>query len=200
MKTRTSVGKLVCNITLLSVLVCSVASQTSSSSAPLNSHWNLISRTILPVIHQYNVANVGSQSGLGYAPVAGPSLLWVSNTDRDLCARKVTGAFCFLTTSRLYRHSSLRSRAPSSSSHVYHATQTILHPEVSQRYSFTLQLFAKPDTGTFGRGAVLYGPSGGAGGFAAYDPRTGTYARGGAVDGPYDSHDETLRITSVNGT
>jgi len=31
----------------------------------------------------------------------------------------------------------------------------------------------------------LYGPSGGAGGFAAYDPRTGTYARGGAVCGPY---------------
>ena len=31
----------------------------------LNSRWNLISRTILPVIHQHNVAGTGSQSGLG---------------------------------------------------------------------------------------------------------------------------------------
>lgn len=31
----------------------------------LNSKWNLISRTILPVIHQHNVANTGTQSGLG---------------------------------------------------------------------------------------------------------------------------------------
>lgn len=31
----------------------------------LNSKWNLISRTILPVIHQHNVAGTGTQSGLG---------------------------------------------------------------------------------------------------------------------------------------
>ena len=31
----------------------------------LNSKWNLISRTILPVIHQHNVAGAGDQSGLG---------------------------------------------------------------------------------------------------------------------------------------
>ena len=31
----------------------------------LNSKWNLISRTILPVIHQHKVANDGTQSGLG---------------------------------------------------------------------------------------------------------------------------------------
>lgn len=120
------------------------------------------------------------------APVAGPSPLWVSNTDSDLCPRKATGAFCFLTTSQLFCYSSLRSRVRASSSHVDQARQTILHTEISQRYSFRLQLFAKPDIGTFGRGAVMYGPYDGAGGFAAYDPRTGTYARGGAVDGPYD--------------
>src|SRR5262249_17295942 len=33
----------------------------------------------------------------------------------------------------------------------------------------------------------VYGPYGGAGGWAAYNPRTGTYARGGAVYGPYGS-------------
>jgi hypothetical protein len=32
---------------------------------PLTPKWNLISRTILPVIHQHNVANTGTQSGLG---------------------------------------------------------------------------------------------------------------------------------------
>jgi hypothetical protein len=42
-----------------------------------------------------------------------------------------------------------------------------------------------PYTGTFGRGAAVYGPYGGAGGWAAYNPGTGTYARGGAVYGPY---------------
>lgn len=31
----------------------------------LNSKWNLISRTILPIIHQHNVAGVSDQSGLG---------------------------------------------------------------------------------------------------------------------------------------
>jgi len=31
----------------------------------LNSRWNLISRTILPIIHQHNVAGTGTQSGLG---------------------------------------------------------------------------------------------------------------------------------------
>jgi len=42
-------------------------------------------------------------------------------------------------------------------------------------------------TGSFGRGAAVYGPSGGAGGWATYNPRTGTYARGGAVYGPSGS-------------
>ena len=31
----------------------------------LNSKWNMVSRTILPIIHQHNVANIGTQSGLG---------------------------------------------------------------------------------------------------------------------------------------
>lgn len=38
-----------------------------------------------------------------------------------------------------------------------------------------------------GRGAAVYGPYGGAGGWAAYNSRTRTYARGGVVYGPYGS-------------
>ena len=42
-----------------------------------------------------------------------------------------------------------------------------------------------PWTGTYGRGAAVYGPYGGAGVAARYNPRTGTYARGAAAWGPY---------------
>ncbi len=42
-----------------------------------------------------------------------------------------------------------------------------------------------PWTGTYARGAVAYGPYGGAGYAAAYNPRTGTYARGAVAYGPY---------------
>ncbi len=49
----------------------------------LNSKWNLISRTILPVIHQHNVANIGTQSGLGditqsffFSPAESKKFIW----------------------------------------------------------------------------------------------------------------------------
>jgi len=49
----------------------------------LNSKWNLISRTILPVILQHNVANVRTQSGLGditqsffFSPAESKSFIW----------------------------------------------------------------------------------------------------------------------------
>jgi hypothetical protein len=42
-----------------------------------------------------------------------------------------------------------------------------------------------PWTGAYSRGAVAYGPYGGAGVGARYNPRTGTYARGAAAWGPY---------------
>src|SRR3954464_15796909 len=42
-----------------------------------------------------------------------------------------------------------------------------------------------PWTGAYSRGAVAYGPYGGAGVGARYNPRTGTYARGAAAYGPY---------------
>jgi len=42
-----------------------------------------------------------------------------------------------------------------------------------------------PWTGSYGRGAAVYGPYGGAGVGARYNPYTGTYARGAAAWGPY---------------
>jgi hypothetical protein len=69
----------------------------------LNSKWNLISRTILPVIHQHNVAGTGTQSGLGditqsffFSPretrkiiwAAGPALLIPTATDDLLGTEK----------------------------------------------------------------------------------------------------------------
>jgi hypothetical protein len=42
-----------------------------------------------------------------------------------------------------------------------------------------------PWTGAYTRGAVAYGPYGGAGVAARYNPRTGTYSRGAAAWGPY---------------
>ncbi|HVR98518.1 MAG TPA: hypothetical protein VMW27_18025 [Thermoanaerobaculia bacterium] len=44
-----------------------------------------------------------------------------------------------------------------------------------------------PYTGTFGRGAAVYGPYGGADAWAVYNSRTRTYARGGVVYGSYGS-------------
>ncbi|HMF95245.1 MAG TPA: hypothetical protein VKE96_13155 [Vicinamibacterales bacterium] len=42
-----------------------------------------------------------------------------------------------------------------------------------------------PWTGAYSRGAVAYGPYGGAGVGSRYNPRTGTYSRGAAAWGPY---------------
>lgn len=42
-------------------------------------------------------------------------------------------------------------------------------------------------TGAYGVARGVYGPYGGATGFASYNPYTGTYARGGSVYGPYGS-------------
>lgn len=47
--------------------------------------------------------------------------------------------------------------------------------------------FYNPYTGAYGVARGVYGPYGGATGWAAYNPYTGTYARGGSVYGPYGS-------------
>jgi len=53
--------------------------------------------------------------------------------------------------------------------------------------TYGMAAWYNPHTGAYGRGAAVYGPYGGAGGWATYNPRTGTYSRGAAAYGPYDS-------------
>lgn len=54
-------------------------------------------------------------------------------------------------------------------------------------YSYGVAAYYNPYTGSYGRGAVAYGPYGGAGWGAAYNPSTGTYARGVSAWGPYEA-------------
>jgi hypothetical protein len=54
-------------------------------------------------------------------------------------------------------------------------------------YSYGVGAYYNPYTGTYGRGASVYGPYGGMGRAAAFNPRTGTYARGGFAYGPYQA-------------
>ena len=57
-----------------------------------------------------------------------------------------------------------------------------------------------PWTGTYGRGAAIYGPYGGAGVGARYNPRTGTYARGAAAYGPYGARGYARAYNPRTGT
>ena len=50
------------------------------------------------------------------------------------------------------------------------------------------------------RGAAVYGPYGGAGVGARYNPRTGTYARGAAAYGPYGSRSAAQAWNPRTGT
>ncbi len=51
-------------------------------------------------------------------------------------------------------------------------------------YTYGADAWYNLATGTFARGAAVYGPYGGYGAAAAYNPRTGTYAQGAAIWGP----------------
>ena len=120
------------------------------------------------------------------APVAGTIVLWVSNTENDLFRHKATGASSYHVGFLSYALPHLQNRM-----------------ELCRLGDFypnppTYGLMARHDSyaGTFGRGAGVYGPYDGAGGFAAY-PRTGTYARGGAVDGPYSEQQRQPRVATI---
>ena len=56
------------------------------------------------------------------------------------------------------------------------------------------------DTGAYGRSAGVYGPYGGAGVGARYNPRTGTYARGAAAYGPYGARGVAQAYNPRTGT
>ena len=57
-----------------------------------------------------------------------------------------------------------------------------------------------PWTGAYTRGAVAYGPYGGAGVAQRYNPRTGTYSRGAVVHGPYGSRGAASAYNPRTGT
>jgi hypothetical protein len=52
-------------------------------------------------------------------------------------------------------------------------------------YSYGAASWYNPYTGSYGRGAVAYGPFGGYGWGSTYNPHTGAYTRGAAAWGPY---------------
>jgi hypothetical protein len=57
-----------------------------------------------------------------------------------------------------------------------------------------------PWTGAYTRGAVAYGPYGGAGVASRYNPRTGTYSRGAAAWGPYGARGTAEAYNPRTGT
>ncbi|MDH3746047.1 MAG: hypothetical protein OES47_13190 [Acidobacteriota bacterium] len=54
-------------------------------------------------------------------------------------------------------------------------------------YSYGVGAYYNHYTGTYGRGASLYGPYGGVAGGARFNPSTGTYSRGAVAHGPYNA-------------
>ena len=66
--------------------------------------------------------------------------------------------------------------------YVYHG----IHPVYYPRYpTYGYAAAYNPWTGAYTRGAVAYGPYGGAGAAARYNPSTGVYSRGAVAYGPY---------------
>lgn len=60
--------------------------------------------------------------------------------------------------------------------------------------------FYNPYTGAYGVARGVYGPYGGAAGWAAYNPYTGTYARGASIYGPYGSASVGRAYNPYTGT
>ena len=169
----------------------------------LSPKWNVISRTILPIIHQHNVVPNGSQTGIGditqsffFSPTdskrviwgAGPVLLIPTATDDAPGTEKfgIGPTALVLKQQGGWTYGALVN-------HIWSVAGSATRSDVNSigyfgyppTYGFAA--LYNPYTGTFGRGAAVYGPYGGAGGWAAYNSRTGTCARGGAVYGPYGS-------------
>ena len=66
--------------------------------------------------------------------------------------------------------------------YVYHGVYPVYYPHYPT-YGYAAAY--NPWTGAYTRGAVAYGPYGGAGAAARYNPSTGVYSRGAVAYGPY---------------
>ena len=60
--------------------------------------------------------------------------------------------------------------------------------------------YYNPYTGAYGAARGVYGPYGGATGYASYNPYTGTYARGATAYGPYGSRSAAAAYNPYTGT
>jgi len=67
-------------------------------------------------------------------------------------------------------------------------------------HTYGVAAYYNPYTGTYGRGASVYGPYGGMGRSATYNPRTGTYSRGAAAFGPYQARGWSEAYNPRTGT
>jgi hypothetical protein len=67
-------------------------------------------------------------------------------------------------------------------------------------YSYGASAWYNPHTGTYGRGASVYGPYGGVGFAASYNPSSGTYARGSVAYGPYNARGFAEAYNPSTGT
>jgi hypothetical protein len=67
-------------------------------------------------------------------------------------------------------------------------------------YSYGVSAWYNPHTGTYGRGASVYGPYGGVGFGAAFNPNSGSYARGAVAYGPYNARGFAEAYNPTTGT
>jgi len=67
-------------------------------------------------------------------------------------------------------------------------------------YSYGVSAWYNPHTGTYGRGASVYGPYGGVGFGAAFNPVSGSYARGAVAYGPYNARGFAEAYNPTTGT
>ena len=81
--------------------------------------------------------------------------------------------------------------------YVYYGPRPVYYPHYPT-YGYAASY--NPWTGSYGRGAVAYGPYGGAGVGAKYNPSTGVYSRGAAAYGPYGGMKAGQAYNSRTGT
>ena len=81
--------------------------------------------------------------------------------------------------------------------YVYHGVYPMYYPHYPT-YGYAAAY--NPWTGAYTRGAVAYGPYGGAGAAARYNPTTGVYSRGAVAYGPYGAAGAAQAYNPRTGT
>jgi len=125
--------------------------------------WNLISRTILPIVHQHNVAGVGTQTGLGdlsqsffFSPTdskrfiwgVGPQLLIPTATNSFLGSRKfgIGPSLLVLKQEEGWTYGTL-------ANHVWSVAGSNNHPDVNSTFIQPFLSYNTKDAWTYGLNA-----------------------------------------------